>query len=66
MKLDEIEREEFQKAARPLMEWMARRLHPHTKTIVTSVSAEIVEGVENYGTTEFYPAIRVSPEGKIV
>ena len=37
--------EELQAAARPLMEYLKKRHHPHVKAIVDSDSAEIVEGI---------------------
>jgi hypothetical protein len=37
--------EELQAAARPLMDYLKKRHHPHLKAIVDSDSAEIVEGI---------------------
>jgi hypothetical protein len=37
--------EELQAAARPLMEYLKKRHHPHVKAIVDSDSTEIVEGI---------------------
>jgi molybdopterin-guanine dinucleotide biosynthesis protein A len=34
---------EFEKAARPLMEWIAKNYDPHTKVIITSDRAEILQ-----------------------
>lgn len=41
--ISEVER--FEKAAKPLMEFLAENFHPHVTVIVTSNSAELVEGL---------------------
>lgn len=43
----------FEDAVRPLMKWMAENYHPHTKIIVESNKAEIVEGIKVINTNEF-------------
>lgn len=45
--------EEFVKVTRPLIKYMAENHHPHTKLIVESTRAELVEGVMNFPTTEY-------------
>lgn len=45
--------DEFELAARPLMEYLAKNHHPHTAVIVESDSAELVEGKKAYRTKEF-------------
>jgi len=49
------QREEFEKAVRPLMDYVGNPdyHHPHTKIIVECNSAEIVEGTMTYKTDEF-------------
>jgi len=39
-----IEMVEFEKAAKPLMLYLANNHHPHMTVIVTATSAELVEG----------------------
>jgi len=46
---------EFEKAVRPLMEYLAKNHNPHCTVIVTSTDAELVEGKECYRTSEFIP-----------
>jgi hypothetical protein len=38
------QRDTFDAAARPLMDWLAANIHPHASVIVTSEAAELVEG----------------------
>lgn len=33
---------------KPVIEWLATHHHPHTKIIIDSISAELVEGVEMF------------------
>ena len=37
--------EEFDKITKPLREWLGSNYHPHTTIILTSTSAELVEGL---------------------
>ena len=53
MTLDEVEREKFEAAAEPLMEYLAEYYHPHIKIIVDSSSAELVESVACHRTHKF-------------
>lgn len=43
----------FDEAVRPLMKWLAEKCHPHTKCIVESNVAELVEGVKSVVTDEY-------------
>jgi len=43
---------EMEKCAKPLIEWMAKNLHPHTTIIVDSTSAELKESIAKVGATE--------------
>ncbi|WP_285908048.1 hypothetical protein [Pseudodesulfovibrio pelocollis] len=43
----------FKKAARPLLKYMAENHHPHTLAIVTSASAEVLEGQCRFNTDEY-------------
>lgn len=47
------ERNEFEELVKPLMKWMAENLHPHTKIIIESNSAVLVEGILAVSTNEF-------------
>lgn len=46
-------REDFDKAAKPLIEYLNDNHHPHTKIIVDPIHAEIMEGVMSMRTEEF-------------
>jgi hypothetical protein len=43
----------FEEAVRPLMKWLAENKNPHTRVIVESSTAEVVEGVEVFNTDEY-------------
>jgi len=43
--MNEQQIKEFREAALPLMKWMSENLHPHTKAIVDSEVAELMEGL---------------------
>lgn len=45
MKLTEEQRAEYESLVTPLMEFLDRTCHPHTKIIIDSTHAELVEGV---------------------
>ena len=42
--MDDSARSAFEAAARPLIEWLAKNTNPHTSVVVTSNSAEMMEG----------------------
>ena len=44
MILTKEQRDEFEKAARPLMEFLCKEFHPHVTVIVTGSDAELSEG----------------------
>ena len=44
---------EFETLAKPLVEWINANKNPHTKIIVDSMSAEIVDGCYGFHTDEF-------------
>ena len=48
-----VERSRFELAAEPLMRYMAHTHHPHTKVIVDSTSAELVEGLATHRTERY-------------
>jgi hypothetical protein len=43
----------FEEAAKPLIKWLAENVHPHHTAIVTSNSAELLEGSMSFPTNEF-------------
>ncbi|MCK5019625.1 MAG: hypothetical protein KAS32_21380 [Candidatus Peribacteraceae bacterium] len=43
---------EFSEVVKPLMKWLKENHHPHVKAIVTSMDAELVEGMESTGFVE--------------
>jgi hypothetical protein len=43
----------FDKAAEPLIKWLNDNCHPHVTVIVTSDSAELLEGVYFHKTDEY-------------
>lgn len=45
MILTKQQREQFERACGPLMDWLVNNCHPHVTVIVDSQRAELVEGV---------------------
>lgn len=43
----------FEAVCRPLIKWLTDNCHPHTTAIVTSVGAELVEGVRAFATDDY-------------
>lgn len=43
----------FEEAAKPLIKWLAENVHPHHTVIVTSTSAELLEGSMSFQTEEY-------------
>lgn len=43
----------FEETVKPVMKWLAENRHPHTKIILESNCAELLEGVESVVTNEF-------------
>lgn len=41
--------DDFKEAALPLIKWLAENKNPHAKVIVTSIGAELLEGVRGTG-----------------
>lgn len=46
-------KDSFELAVRPLMEWLAENVHPHHVVMVTATSAELLEGEKVYNTNDF-------------
>lgn len=55
MILTKEQREEFEKAVRPLIEWLnvPENAHPHCTVIVDSIRAEFVEGICTFRTEDY-------------
>ena len=55
MILTEEQRAEFERKARPLIEWLndPKNAHPHCTVIVDSTHAEFVEGVRSFTTHDY-------------
>ncbi|EAT6369382.1 hypothetical protein E5458_07730 [Salmonella enterica] len=49
----EQEVDEFAEASEPLIKWLAENVHPHHHVVVTSTSAELLEGQRNHRTEKF-------------
>ncbi len=43
----------FEKAAQPLIQWIAENVHPHHAVIVTNNSAELLEGQITFRTDKY-------------
>lgn len=50
---DEEKQKAFDEAVRPAMKWIAENCHPHTKIIIESNVAELVEGINVVKTDEY-------------
>lgn len=50
--LTEEQIKEFEKLVKPVIEFL-NDFHPHTSIIITSVNAEIIEGVLSFRTEEY-------------
>jgi hypothetical protein len=47
------QREEFEKASRPLMKFLGDTFHPHVKVIVNYASSEILESSGTFKTEDY-------------
>lgn len=48
------EREAFNEAARPLIQWLCENVHPHHTVVVTPTGAELLEGQHCTGPVNEY------------
>ena len=53
MILNKEQREEFEKAVRPLMAFLGENCHPHVTVIVDNSRAELLEGCVNFITEDY-------------
>lgn len=53
MTLNEQQRQEFEKIARPMVKWINDNCHPHTTITVTPTGAALEEGVCAFVTLAF-------------
>ncbi len=44
---------DFQQLTKPLIKWLNDNHHPHVTLIITPTSAELLEGILAFPTTEF-------------
>lgn len=51
--MTEQKRKEFEEIVKPVIKWIAENSHPHTKIIIDSNSAEIMEGIAAFTTNEY-------------
>jgi hypothetical protein len=51
------EQKTFSEVVKPVMEWLAKNKHPHTKIIIESNRAEMVEGAEIVMTGDLKNAV---------
>jgi len=43
----------FEESARPLMKYLGENHHPHTSVYITNNRAELLEGLEAFGTEDY-------------
>lgn len=48
-----LDNEQFKSAVESVMKYLAKNHHPHTKVIIDSDSAELVEGIVIHRTDKF-------------
>ncbi|WP_253378578.1 hypothetical protein [unidentified bacterial endosymbiont] len=48
-----LDNEEFKSSVEAVMKYLAENHHPHTKVIIDSDSAELVEGLATHRTEKF-------------
>ncbi len=53
MVVTEKQRQEFEKLARPMIEWLNNNCHPHCSVNITQDSAELLEGVCVVNTKDY-------------
>lgn len=53
MSLTDQQRKEFEAVTRPVIEWLNANCHPHVTAVVDPVSAELLEGVCAFRTTDY-------------
>lgn len=51
--MDKETQEKFEQLSRQLIKWLNDNCHPHTKIIIDSTSAELVEGITAHYTEDF-------------
>lgn len=59
--LSDTQKQELNRAARPLMDWLLKNCHPHTTAIVDNQLTEILEGVAVVNRKEFTTIAESSP-----
>lgn len=51
--MTETQNAEFEALAKPLIKWINANKNPHTKIIIDSMSAEVVDGCAGFHTDEY-------------
>ena len=49
----EQQMQEFEALAKPLISWINTNKNPHTKILIDSVSAEVLDGYHGFNTDKF-------------
>jgi len=55
MILTKEQKEDFEKAARPMMKYLGKNHHPHVTVIIDNGRAEILEGSATVVTNDYIP-----------
>ena len=53
MAIKEVSTTQFEELVRPLIQFINDKYHPHTTIVVTSTTAEILEGIEVISTNDY-------------
>ena len=53
VRLDKNKRDEFEALARPLIEFLNDNLHPHAHITITTINAEVSEGLCAFSTNDY-------------
>jgi hypothetical protein len=51
--MSEEDKKEFEEVAKPLIKFLAQKVHPHHTVVVTATGAELLEGEVSVQTDEF-------------
>ena len=55
VRIDKEKRDKFEQLSRPLIKFLNDYTHPHARIIISTDSAELVEGLAVFTTTEYIP-----------
>jgi hypothetical protein len=51
--MTELQHQEFEALARPMIEWLCKNLHPHVTVIIDCTHAELCEGSMAFTTHDY-------------